>query len=151
MRIALLFWIFGCVSHTAFSQTSINAAGSTIKNQSGSISYSVGQFDYQIGSTINQGVQQPREFFIIGVNNFAKSKNTLHLFPNPTSGILNIRLSSPELCRYILYDEKGKKLHSTSSHSSTVQIEINHLPRGVYLLKILRSNGQTKNYSVIHL
>lgn len=151
MRTALILSIVLCVSLEAFGQSSVNSAGATSTNQSGSISYTVGQLDYITGANINQGVQQPKELFLTSVFSFAKAQNSLQLFPNPTSGILNMKLNKPESCQYAICDQNGKILHSTSSEGNIAQIDISHLPPGVYLLKVLRSNGQTTNYSVIHL
>ena len=62
MRILIIILFVGWV-FSAQAQTSLNTCGSTVKNQSGSVSHSVGQVVYQnrkvSNGYIEQGIQHP--------------------------------------------------------------------------------------------
>lgn len=63
--------------------------------------------------------------------------NAISIYPNPASDYISIN-STIELERIQLYDLLGKQVISTVE---TEQIEISHLPVGVYLLKAFSESG----------
>lgn len=68
---------------------------------------------------------------------------TLVVFPNPTTGIINLTLSKKirkENFEVIVYDMTGKKVYSSNLQSEQETIDLSHLPGGVYHISI-RNNG----------
>ncbi|MCF6279429.1 MAG: T9SS type A sorting domain-containing protein [Flavobacteriaceae bacterium] len=63
--------------------------------------------------------------------------NTISIYPNPATDIININ-STIEINKIQLFDLLGKQVISTRE---TDQIEISHLPIGVYLLKAFSESG----------
>ncbi len=57
------------------------------------------------------------------------------LYPNPTSGILNIEGASP-INKVVIYDLLGRSVFETLPTSEKVQIDMNNLKAGVYLASI---------------
>lgn len=67
-------------------------------------------------------------------NNLIDSK--IKIYPNPTSDKLFVS-SSLELIRYEIFDFSGKKLLDKSFDNQNKSIEINHLKKGIYILKLI--------------
>src|SRR5687767_5435176 len=87
------FLLFGSVY--MFAQQNTDAAGGNATGSGGSVSYSVGQIDYnyQTGSNgnLNQGLQQPYEIFISGVDDPAIQLG-LSVYPNPSTNVLYLKI-----------------------------------------------------------
>jgi hypothetical protein len=60
------------------------------------------------------------------------NKNSLSVYPNPTSGVLNIQLGTGKIEKAMLFDITGKML----KEFSTRKINISEFSPGIYLLKI---------------
>jgi len=65
------------------------------------------------------------------------------IFPNPTTGIINIENES--ISDVFIYDETGKLLKNTTNTSS---INISNLPKGLYFLEIF-SNGKHSVFNIV--
>jgi len=77
-----------------------------------------------------------------------ETTKALRLFPNPTSGVLNYRLSTTAATatNYTLTDVNGRLLNAGQLNGQSGTISLEGLPAGVYLL---RSGGDT--YRVVRL
>ena len=60
--------------------------------------------------------------------------NTIAVFPNPSSGSVNI-LSAKTLGVIEIYNLMGQKILTQNESSNQVNINVAHLPSGTYLLK----------------
>ena len=65
----------------------------------------------------------------------------IKVYPNPTSGMINIDMKDLSFAKTTLYDLNGKVLKSQSSDSTSSKINISDLAKGIYLLKIDTNNG----------
>src|SRR5688572_13444827 len=76
-----------CFSNVQAQQNTV-AAGGDASATTGSVAYSIGQVTYINNTTtayhINQGVQQPIEFFTVGISDVT-SLISISVFPNPVS------------------------------------------------------------------
>ena len=63
--------------------------------------------------------------------------NNINIFPNPTSGFVNI--NSNELMQISIHDITGKIIYSQADTKSTI-IDLSNQPRGMYLIKIRTQN-----------
>ena len=71
---------------------------------------------------------------------FENKKNLALVYPNPTSGILNIR-SNFTIKKLQLYSILGKKI-VTKVSSNLEQINLSELPKGIYFLEIITVKGK---------
>jgi len=76
---------------------------------------------------------------VLGVLNHSINNETLKIYPNPTSGIINIS-SENKLNNIKLYNPLGKLIQTFTVNYN--QLELSYLPKGIYLLKI---TDNTKN------
>jgi hypothetical protein len=134
---------------TSYSQTSLNSGGRYFKNSSNSISFSLGQLNFQtitnIGASQIQGVQQPFEINELSLKSKDSQKISVKLFPNPTSDIIVIIIEDRRDIEYIgsLLDHTGRKLTGVQINNNNATINMTQLPKGLYILKILSINKES--------
>lgn len=66
------------------------------------------------------------------------SQGLLHVFPNPTLGLLTIRLDDPagKLENIALFDNTGRLLWETTSRNYSDELDLSALPVGIYRLRV---------------
>ncbi|MDT0557025.1 T9SS type A sorting domain-containing protein [Ichthyenterobacterium sp. W332] len=74
----------------------------------------------------------------------------IHVFPNPTNGILNLNLGQTfEHLTIEVHDVLGKKLFDKIYHHvQTIQLNID-VPKGIYLLKATTNNQATSIFKIV--
>lgn len=80
----------------------------------------------------------------LSTGDFTDQNSQIQIYPNPTSGILNID-SESEILQLNMYDLSGKKV----SVSKSSQMNISALPKGVYILNILTKDGKKSTQKII--
>ena len=87
-----LFLIAGLVFFSVSSQAqeAIPTAGGEATGSGGTVSYTVGQVNYQTASgtngSISEGVQQPFEISVTSTNDISGVSLNVKAYPNPTQG-----------------------------------------------------------------
>ncbi|MBN2745894.1 MAG: T9SS type A sorting domain-containing protein [Bacteroidales bacterium] len=78
------------------------------------------------------------------VKNITKPESLVRVFPNPTTDLLNISLTTQnETIELIqLFDMQGRVVFSQDMNEIATQIDVGHLPSGIYLLEGLTAKGQ---------
>jgi len=140
---------------TLYAQQSVNTSGGDATGSGGSVSYSVGQVTYTaIGNatgSINQGVQQPYEFYTnsIDENTFISLKMTI--YPNPTSASVTLRIDNPNPENYTfqLYDINGKLLTNQKISNPETSVPMENLTAGSYFLNVAGNNKILKSFKII--
>lgn len=151
-KIFLFFFAF--ILGNVYSQQSINASGGNASGVGGSASYSVGQLVYSTYSgstgTINEGIQQPFEIFILKNENF-EVFDQIVLYPNPTSYqlFLNLVETNNDL-KYELINVVGELLLNDKIAQTSTIINLENLPAGIYILTVSSlNNSKSKSYKII--
>jgi hypothetical protein len=152
MKIAFVLIVFFS-SLISFAQQNTVAAGANASSAEGSISYSIGQIDFSNVSSssgsVNQGVQQPFEFFVSSVLEFG-NENSFSIFPNPTNEVLNISQSFfSEKIEMRLLDMSGRLVLSDQLNAPQHQIDLRILSQGVYNLTLIKNNQILTSFKVI--
>ncbi|PKN95595.1 MAG: hypothetical protein CVU43_24405 [Chloroflexi bacterium HGW-Chloroflexi-5] len=147
-----LLMIF-CFS-TAFSQEATVVSGGNASGSGGSVSYSVGQIDYQApnGSSgvITEGIQQPYEIFEIEAIDEA-GNISLSVYPNPTVDFLTLEINDFDLSTlsFRLSDIQGKVLLEKEITESKSNIPMENLTSATYFLTVSDKNGMIKTFKII--
>ena len=91
------------------------------------------------------GVLENQRSDLVNNNPAAITKEhfTASLFPNPTDNELNIQINNGTVENVEIYNTFGQKIQSYKVLSSNVQLDVNHLDKGVYLVKITDNSGST--------
>ncbi len=140
---------------TLKAQQSANAAGGDATGAGGSASYTVGQVAYTsltgTNGSSNQGVQQPYEFFITGIDNNPAISLSMSVFPNPTLSTVNLKVERAlsENMLFQLYDMEGRQLLEQRISGSLTVVPMQPLAAGSYLLKVMDAQNPLKTFTII--
>ena len=154
MKKIILFLLLICLPKI-MAQQAIVTAGGNVTGSNGKVSYSIGQVAYSnsIGSngSINQGVQQPFEIFILGTDDFPEISLTMSVFPNPTTSSVNLSIQNynSESMTYQLFDINSRSIQSQKITQTETQISLENLESAIYLLQISDSSKLLKTFKII--
>lgn len=143
------------LSASAFAQSATVSAGGDIKTSNGSVSFSYGQVNYinaSSGTSINQGVQQPYEIYILTDTDGTNSiKLFLNVYPNPTTDVLFLDINDYpiENIKYQLFDIEGKIILDNKILSKQTTIQTGNLASATYLLVVTDGNKEIKTFKII--
>lgn len=134
------------------AQQNTVSSGGTATGSGGEVSYTIGQLDFINSSaatgTVNQGVQQPYEFFasLDEVN----SQLQLSIFPNPFSESINITgAPDGEQFTWRLFDTHGKILREGLIQAENTQIDLHDLEPATYYLQVNQLSTQLRNFKIL--
>lgn len=151
-KIITFFFVLSIGS--VYSQQSINASAGNASGSNGSASYSVGQMVFSsytgIGGSVNEGVQQPFEIFLLNNESF-NAFDSVILYPNPTSNQLFLSFIEANYdFQYTLVDINGRVLLQEKITQMNSIIDIGNFPEGFYFLTISSLNhSKSKSYQII--
>ncbi len=140
--IAGLMIFYGSGFSVLNAQNAFVVSGGDISSGMGSISLSAGQLFYQPlemgGYSLNPGVQQPYELFLVNVRELP-FEGAISIFPNPALDFLSIRISDvlfTEKMHYRIIDITGREIQNGKVLNSEFFIKIDQLPAGNYYLMV---------------
>ena len=137
------------------AQSGTVATGGDVTSPTGSVSYSIGQVDFRniSGSenNLNQGLQQPYEFFIISSIDESDLELSLNVFPNPTRDAVMLKIQGQELSglQFQLYDELGNLLITQKIMGQETMIQMSQYAMASYFLKVTQQNAEIKTFQII--
>ncbi len=138
-----------------YAQKGVVASGGEASGSGGTVSYSIGQVDYIATSggngNTNEGLQQPYEFFTMGIEDNLEISLLLSVYPNPTTTFVNLKIDKENLenLSYELYDMDGKKLSSQKIKDKITNIPMELFPSATYILQVLNSTDKIKSFKII--
>ena len=154
-----LFLVMGFGLLALKAQHSVNTTGGNASNESGSVSYSIGQIVYyaysNVDGAISEGVQQPYEIFIItSLEELEGIELTLNVFPNPVNERLYLEVTGQDLyhltdLNYQLLDINGKLLQQERLIDHTALIEMGSKQPGAYFLIVTASDERIGLFRII--
>lgn len=134
-------------------QTTVSAGGDA-SGIGGTFSYSIGQvvytYNYGTDVIVAQGVQQPFEISILGLDNY-QINLVMQTYPNPTKDYLVLNVHALDLSNMIfqLYDVNGRLIETRTMFSPIETICMMNLPSSVYVLKVTNNNKEVKSFKII--
>lgn len=142
--------IFAFLLHgNTIAQQAVTSTGGNAGGVGGTVSYSVGQVAYinsaGVNGKVNQGVQQPYEFFVTGVRENKNIMLEMIVYPNPTHAIVNLRIENIQDIQgliYLLYDVKGTLLLEKNIVDKVTEIPMTDLAAANYLLSVTNSKSE---------
>ena len=154
LKNALIVFSF-CMSNLLFAQANTVSSGGNATGTGGSVSYTIGQIDYTSATgangNLNQGVQQPYEFYAVtGINELGGSFS-LTMGPNPTTNEVIIAVTDYTMndLAYTLADMNGKIIIARTPFVSSAVINLENCLPGMYHLFISNKDNQTNSYKII--
>ena len=108
----------------------------------------VGSTSYWVSSTNDNGCESDRTEIVVTVestlssNNFDIS-NKLKIYPNPATNAITIDVDNLTTAKLQVLDITGKIIKNETLESITNSIDITKYPSGVYMFKIITTEGTT--------
>lgn len=139
----------------ALAQSGIVTSGGNSYGTNGSLTYSIGQIDFQALTFLNgqvaQGLQHPYEtntITVVDENNMLVSP---FVYPNPTADrvTLNFNSTPPQNTIYKLFDSQGRILSRETISKTEMTISMERYPAGIYFIRIMTNEKETRNIKII--
>ena len=154
MKKIIALIIFGCSIISIQAQQTTASAGGDASGIGGTFSYSIGQvvytYNYGTDVIVAQGIQQPFEISILGLDNY-QINLVMQTYPNPTKDYLVLNVHALDLSNMIfqLYDVNGRLIETRTMFSPIETICMMNLPSSVYVLKVTNNNKEVKSFKII--
>ena len=138
------------------AQSVIVPFGGDATDGSVTVSYTVGQVAVQAnsdgGTTIYEGVQQPYEIQIIGIDNYPGITLNAMVFPNPTVGNVQLTMNNVQLeGEVIVFDMNGKFLFVKKIEGENTEIPMSDLAAGTYFVNVVSEKQVLKTFKVVKM
>ena len=139
------------------AQNNTLSTGGEASGDGGSVSFSIGQIvvQYQTDDSLSfsEGVQQPYEISLNGVDNYPAIELHATVYPNPTQwhvtlSITDIALIDKNL-HAKLYDANGRFLSDVKVISESTLIELSQYATGTYFLNVTDSKSRLKSFKIV--
>ncbi|MEX1190976.1 MAG: T9SS type A sorting domain-containing protein [Brumimicrobium sp.] len=154
MKIVFITVITFLALHTHAQKATVSSGGD-ISGTDGSVSYTVGQIDYQYASGSNgdvtEGVQQIEIDSITGLNE-NQTNIELNAFPNPAYDHIVIETNAPsgfENVSYNMYDNQGRLVKEGKISSFETSVDVSDLIKANYFLKVTKENQLIKTFKIV--
>lgn len=131
------------------------AVGGNTIGQNGSVSYSIGQVDFitasGIGGTITQGLQQPYEIFVVGMDDDPHTRLEITAYPNPAVFQVSLRVKNlkTEGLFYKVYDQNGRLLVRHILAGNITIIPLHDFPSSTFILSVSNKNAEIKSFKIV--
>ena len=138
------------------AQSAIVPLGGDATDGGITVSYTVGQVAVQAnsdgGTTMYEGVQQPYEIQIIGVDDYPGIVLNAMVYPNPTVGNVQLTMNNVQLVGEVkVFDMNGKLLFVRKIEGENTEIPMSNLAAGTYFVNVCQGQQVLKSFKVIKL
>ena len=138
------------------AQSAIVPLGGDATDGGITVSYTVGQVAVQAnsdgGTTMYEGVQQPYEIQIIGVDDYPDIVLNAMVYPNPTVGNVQLTMNNVQLVGDVkVFDMNGKLLFVKKIEGENTEIPMANLAAGTYFVNVCQGQQVLKSFKVIKL
>ncbi|MBL6963546.1 MAG: T9SS type A sorting domain-containing protein [Bacteroidetes bacterium] len=165
LGIGFLFFLVLCLQAQELAPVVIASAGKDVSNGGKRMAFTVGELVVSTESngnyTLTQGFHQPPSLYFTSVRNDIHSEISIHLFPNPTSDIVNVSIRSvmfEQECRVDIYNLYGQKVYPpynrfALSNGENISIDLSEMRHGAYFIRIFNPTTQKQytDFKVIKL
>jgi len=156
IKFQFAFWATMLCAYSLQAQQSTTAAGGEASSTNGTVSFSVGQVNYeafenQDGISVSAGVQQSYQVFT-GNDEITSGLNVnLVVFPNPTRDLITLRIDElpNETLYYHLFDNTGKTLLTRQITSTDSFIDMARWPVATYHLRVMSKDALVKSFKIV--
>ncbi|MCR9289881.1 MAG: FG-GAP-like repeat-containing protein [Bacteroidetes bacterium] len=82
------------------------------------------------------------ELVIVNTNEAIHPDVEINIFPNPSVSVLNLHLSKLGFSKAIILNAKGESIFSKRIETMETQLDVSHLPKGIYFLAVVDEKGR---------
>jgi hypothetical protein len=154
MKIVFMTVITFLALHSNAQKATVSSGGDAY-GSNGSVSYTVGQIDYQYLSgsngNITEGVQQIE---IESTSSLEENQTDIDLsaYPNPASDQIVLETIAPSGLKsvsYYMYDNQGRLVREGEVSSSETIINVTELTKSNYFLKVTKENELIESFKIL--
>lgn len=157
MKNLFITLFFSVLATAMFAQSAIVPVGGTASGSGGSATYTVGQIAVQRASNgsyfIIEGVQQPYEIQVVGINEYPGIALQAIVYPNPTQHFVQLRITNYEIpaegLTAQLFDANGKFMHEYRITDMETKMDLEIYPTATYQLRVMNGSTLLKTFKVI--
>lgn len=151
------FVFFSMITISLFAQSAVVPAGGSATGNGGTVTYTVGQIaDQKVeggGRYVIEGVQQPYEIQVVGVNSYPGINLTAIVYPNPTADKVMLSIRDYEIpstgLTLQLYDLNGKFLKTMVITDADTEIDFSGYAAATYQLRVVNQKQSLKTFKVV--
>ena len=149
MKTLLTIFVAFLMGYSVKAQSNIVTAGGNATNSTGSVSYSIGQIDFQYRSSadysVSEGIQQVYAFDTAMSIDGVQHDFQISIWPNPSADEMNIEYTtSYELpLSLTVTDVKGAVIASQSVTQGQYSFDVNTWAAGTYYVNL--NDGEAVN------
>ena len=136
----------------SLAQNVIGNAGNFAGTTSGSIHWTIGEVvveNYENEVQLAQGFHQLYYDYIITSNEKVELEYKLALFPNPTSGELNLEIEKAGIFEIKIANALGQVFYQSFIHSNYAKFDLSQYPTGLYFLTVFQNGKLQKTFKII--
>ncbi|MGZ3866763.1 MAG: T9SS type A sorting domain-containing protein, partial [Bacteroidia bacterium] len=85
----------------------------------------------------------------VGITQYGSMRNFVSVYPNPSNGELNVKLSDHESATLEIYNVVGEKVFSNTLNAELNRVNIFFLSNGIYQIRIVKSGTLIYNGRVV--
>jgi len=133
-----------------------HTAGGTVKNEIGSVAFTVGQVYHEIVTPKMKGsVQKTIQRAVTDTTESNMSdygqEGVIKFYPNPFTDhfVIKFRDGPQGFSNYSLFDLEGRLLQGAELDKTQTRVNLNFLSSGLYLLKIIQQNATIKTLKIL--
>lgn len=151
------FVFFSMITISLFAQSAVVPAGGSATGNGGTVTYTVGQIaDQKVeggGRYVIEGVQQPYEIQVVGINSYSGINLTAIVYPNPTVDKVMLSIRDYEIpstgLTLQLYDLNGKFLKTMVITDADTEIDFSEYAASTYQLRVVNQKQLLKTFKVV--
>lgn len=141
---------------TAVAQNAVVPAGGTASGNGGTVTYTVGQIAVQTNSdgtaSISEGVQQPYEISVVGVDEYPGITLSAKIYPNPTLSTCFLQCDSWDNLEEVkVYDLNGKSLFKKKIEGNITEMDFSSFAPGTYFVNVYSGKQMLKSFKVVKM
>jgi hypothetical protein len=103
---------------------------------------------HTIGIADNGDLYLAKLSHILGQSNQMTTENGITVYPNPTTGIVNLRSDQP-IDEAMVFDGQGRIVHRNSHLGPETSIDMGRLSNGLYTLRAMRADGSLSTIRIV--
>ena len=153
----IAFVAISIITVSVFAQSAVVPAGGTATGTGGTVTYTVGQIaDQRVvgnGQYIIEGVQQPYEIQVVGINNYPGINLSAKVYPNPTTNKVVLSISDYDIpssgLTLQVFDFNGKQLKSMVIKDAETEIDFSEYAAATYQLRVVNRKQVVKTFKVV--
>ena len=153
-NIVVLGILLGITILSARAQEVVSTSGNTYKNNTGSISFTVGECIIETnmiaGAKLTQGFHQTK-LTVATIVESLESSIEVSAFPNPATEFVRLKVITDhqERLKYSLYDVQGVLIRQADLLDKETDVPFGQLKPSMYFIKIHSSKKEIKVFKII--